>query len=277
MANYDLPDPQQYATLVEFLAAERESIVHAHCAPSCGTASRARGRKVAGVPMHMQPQPLRSDDFPDGLQSLSEKDQSRVDSANASYKAMADLLELLIGWDVSVSIENPANSLFWKTSWIERQLKFFPKGHNTLLDHCMHGGSREEVSKLWSYNPLRSNENMLESLALRCDGNHLHKSWKPIVHNGVVTYPTKEEPHILRLCAKDWHQIFFIGQNSETLKVRLTCLNKQSFMQTLANANFSQTNLARQNITATVRVWALHCTCSPFESRQCAYLDSLVN
>ena len=52
VANYDLSDPQQYATLVEVLTAERESIVHAHCAPSCGTASRARGRKVAGVPMH---------------------------------------------------------------------------------------------------------------------------------------------------------------------------------------------------------------------------------
>jgi hypothetical protein len=141
----------------------------------------------------MQPQPLRSDDFPDGLQTLSERDQARVDSANASYKAMAELLEMLIGWDISVSIENPANSLFWKTSWIERLLKLFPKGHNTILDHCMHGGSRDKTSKFWSYNPLRPDENMLESLALRCDGNHSHKSWKPTVHNGVITYPTKEE------------------------------------------------------------------------------------
>ena len=116
-----------------------------------------------------------------------------MDSANASYKAMAELLEMLIGWDISVSIENPANSLFWKTSWIEWLLKLFPKGHNTILDHCMHGGSRDKTSKFWSYNPLRPDENMLESLALRCDGNHSHKSWKPTVHNGVITYPTKEE------------------------------------------------------------------------------------
>ena len=193
VANYDLSDPQQYATLVEVLTAEKDAIVHAHCAPSCGTASRARGRRVAGVPFHLQPQPLRSDDFPDGLPGLSDKDQQRVDSANASYKAMAELLQLLIGWNVSVSIENPANSLFWKTSWIEKLLKLFPRGHTTILDHCMHGGARDKASKFWAYNPLRPAENMLESLGIRCDGNHTHKSWKPTVHKGVITYPTKEE------------------------------------------------------------------------------------
>ena len=193
VANYDLSDPQQYATLVEVLKAEKDAIVHAHCAPSCGTASRARGRRVAGVPFHLQPQPLRSDDFPDGLPGLSDKDQQRVDSANASYKAMAKLLQLLIGWNVSVSIENPANSLFWKTSWIEKLLKLFPREHTTILDHCMHGGARDKASKFWAYNPLSPAENMLESLGIRCDGNHTHKSWKPTVHKGVITYPTKEE------------------------------------------------------------------------------------
>ena len=60
--------------------------------------------------------------FPDGLQDLTEKEQLRVDSANASYEATAELILLLVGWGVSVSIENPANSLFWKTSWIARLL-----------------------------------------------------------------------------------------------------------------------------------------------------------
>ena len=151
-------------------------------------------RQESGRSTHaQQPQPLRSDDFPDGLQ--------RVDSANASYKAIAELLEMLIGWDISVSIENPANSLFWKTSWIERLLKLFPKGHNTILDHCMHGGSRDKASKFWSYNPLRPDENMLESLfgryialavPLNCNSVHtliasLPKGAKPTsraVHRG---------------------------------------------------------------------------------------------
>ena len=194
VANYDLSDPQQYSTLVEVLHAERESIIHAHCAPSCGTASpRARGRKVPGMPLHLQPQPLRSDDYPDGLPNLSEKEQARVDSANASYKATADILSLLIGWNVSVSIENPAKSLFWKTSWIQKLLQRFHDGHDTFLDHCLHGGARDKASRFWSYNPWRPSENMLESLALKCDGSHTHKSWKPSIVDGVVSFPTKEE------------------------------------------------------------------------------------
>ena len=200
VANYDLTDAQQYSTLVEVLHAERKFLVHAHCAPSCGTASRASGRKVPGMPSHLQPQPLRSDDHPDGLPSLSEKDKARVDSANASYKATAELLAMLIQWNVSVSIENPSNSLFWKTSWIQKLLEMVPNGHDTFLDHCMHGGSRDKASRFWSYNPMRPNENMLQTLALKCDGSHIHKSWKPTFQNGVVSFPTKEEaayPQIL--------------------------------------------------------------------------------
>ena len=78
VANYDLSDPQQYSTLVEVLHAERESIIHAHCAPSCGTASRARGRKVPGMPLHLQPQPLRSDDYPDGLPKPVREDRPEL-------------------------------------------------------------------------------------------------------------------------------------------------------------------------------------------------------
>jgi len=67
-------------------------LVHAHCAPTCGTASRARGSKVAGIPLHKQPQPLRSDDHPDGLPNLGDAERNRLDSANRSYKATASLL-----------------------------------------------------------------------------------------------------------------------------------------------------------------------------------------
>jgi len=133
--NYDLTDPQQYSTLVEVLHAEKDFLVHAHCAPSCGTASRARGRKVHGMPSHLQPQPLRSDDHPDGLPALSENGKARVESANASYKATADLLSMLIQWKVSVSIENPSKSLFWKPSWIQKLLEMVPNAdaHDTFF------------------------------------------------------------------------------------------------------------------------------------------------
>ena len=92
-----------------------------------------RGRKVHGMPSHLQPQPLRSDDHPDGLPALSEKGKARVESANASYKATADLLSMLIQWKVSVSIENPSKSLFWKTSWIQKLLEMVPNAHDTFF------------------------------------------------------------------------------------------------------------------------------------------------
>ena len=88
---------------------------------------------------------------------------------------------MLIGWGVSVSIESPLNSPFWKTSWIENLLHQVPGGHDTIWDHCMHGGARDRSSRFWSLNPLKPNDYMLASLALRCDGSHVHKSCKPKV------------------------------------------------------------------------------------------------
>ena len=37
---------------------------------------QGRGREVAGMPLHLQPQPPRSDDHPGGVPSLSEKEQA---------------------------------------------------------------------------------------------------------------------------------------------------------------------------------------------------------
>ena len=52
VASYDLTDRQQHETLVEVLTAEKKALVYAHCAPRCVTASRARGRRMHGVPLH---------------------------------------------------------------------------------------------------------------------------------------------------------------------------------------------------------------------------------
>ena len=77
---------------------------------------------------------------------------------------MVELILLLIGLGVAVTVENPLNSLFWLTSFM---LKLFDKylGHFTVLQHCMHGGTRDKKSKFWSYNPRKLDANILESLA----------------------------------------------------------------------------------------------------------------
>ena len=96
VAKYDLCDPGQFGTLVKLVQLERHRLVHAHFAPSCGTASRARERPVPGLPPDRQPRPLRTDDKPDGLSNLSPTEQQRVQSANASYSAAVKLIFILL-------------------------------------------------------------------------------------------------------------------------------------------------------------------------------------
>ena len=107
----DLTKSAEVALLCQYIEAEQDELLHVHFAPSCGTASRAR-EKAPGPP------PLRSDVHPDGLPWLKPSEQERVSAANASYKAMITVAELLVSLGISFSIENPKNSLFWKCTFI---------------------------------------------------------------------------------------------------------------------------------------------------------------
>ena len=126
VAKYDLCNADQFRSLVKLVKAEKGRLVHAHFAPSCGTASKARERTVPGMAPHRQPQPLRSVDKPDGFDHLTGVDSERVQLANQSYKAMVDLILILLDMSVSVSIENPKNSLFWLTSMMTKLYKHYP-------------------------------------------------------------------------------------------------------------------------------------------------------
>ena len=101
---------------------------------------------------------------------------------------------------VSISIENPKNSLFWATSMMEELYKQEPRGHFTVFHSCMHGGTRDKATKFWSFNPRVPSENLFDPLGLLCDGNHTHQSWRAKFLDGKWIFPTKEEaayPHLL--------------------------------------------------------------------------------
>ena len=203
VAKYDLCDANQFATLEQLIRAERHRLVHAHFAPSCGTASRARERPVPGLPPDRQPRPLRSDEKPDGLDYLNDKEAERVQSANDSYNAAVDLILILLELGVSVSIENPKNSLYWSTSMMQRLYNKVPKGHFTCFHSCMHGGERDKATKFWSYNPREPSVNLFAPLGLECDKQHVHQSWRPRFLDGKWIYPTKEEAaYPLLLCTR---------------------------------------------------------------------------
>ena len=195
----DLGDEHQLGLLKEYIAAESDSIVHAHFAPSCGTASKARERPIPGLARHLQPKPLRSEQFPGGLPLLNAKDRERVRLANISYDATVELVKFLIQLGISCSIENPTNSLFWLYHVVEETLRFF-RGFFTRFDACTHGGARNKSTSFWSFNPRDPGVNMFQSLALSCDNSHKHAPWKPIMVDGRTHFPTSEEaayPHVL--------------------------------------------------------------------------------
>ena len=190
----DVTDSQSLSALESFIDVEKDAILHAHFAPSCGTASRARGRPIPGEPPKAGPQPLRSERYPDGLPGLSFHDQERVDKANSSYSATVHLILKLIAHGISVSIENPKNSFFWKHSDAAKLLESFGARHFSVFHHCMHGGKRDKQTAWWSWNPRDAEKDLFRSLALQCDGTHKHEPWRPYKDaHGQTVFPTKEE------------------------------------------------------------------------------------
>ena len=59
-------------------------ILWAHFAPSCGTASRARGSPLPKLGVKV-PQPLRSDAQPMGIDGLTDLDKIKAETANITY------------------------------------------------------------------------------------------------------------------------------------------------------------------------------------------------
>ena len=89
-------------------------VVWVHFAPPCGTASRARERRLFsadGQSAELDPLPLRSDAYPDGLPTLEGSDFERVRAANVLYKFVAEAAMELTRRNILYSIENPTNSL----------------------------------------------------------------------------------------------------------------------------------------------------------------------
>lgn len=128
----DLTLEKDVEFLAEFIRQEAENIRVIHCAPPCGTCSAARKRRLSPAFLDKlanegitPPQVLRSDAFSMGLPNLRRLDAMKAHSANQLYWATSKLVKLALSPQLRVLIENPTNSLFWKT---EPMLD--------LLEHC---------------------------------------------------------------------------------------------------------------------------------------------
>ncbi|CAK9084694.1 unnamed protein product [Durusdinium trenchii] len=114
-----------------------------HFAPVCGTASRAREIRVHWS----DPRPLRSNELPRGLPSLSGNDKQRVLIANDLFEYTCKLFKKAVQAGILATVENPKNSYFWVTEWFLQLMKtcrlFVADFHV-----CMLGGTRNKWT-LW--------------------------------------------------------------------------------------------------------------------------------
>lgn len=198
VACYDLNDPDQLLALCDFIEKHHEKILWAHFAPSCGTASRARGRplpKLERLGLKV-PKPLRSDLQPMGLDGLTGTDKVKAETANITYESTCILIRLCHRLAIAVSLENPENSIFWKIPAIEELMEEI-RGFMTLFDNCCHGGTRKKATAWWA------TVDWFLQLGARCDGSHFHEKWNAELINGKVVFPTHlEAAYPILLCER---------------------------------------------------------------------------
>ena len=163
------------------------SCIGIFAAPPCGTCSRARelplrlpsGEVVRGPP------PLRSPHHPDGLPGLSGTNLAKVSSANCLYAFLTSIALWCCKNKKIVCIENPKNSLYWRTSFFAplTQLLAF-----TVHQACAYGSERPKQTALAHNHAAFAKINKL------CPGespSHKHKPWGLV--DGAAVFATKEE------------------------------------------------------------------------------------
>ena len=143
---YDLSNRDEVMSLLSFIKANADRIALIHLAPPCGTASRARGKRLHFLKALniKEPRPLRDDSYPDGFPWLQGSDKIRTEAANLVYEHTVLIAQTAIQLQIAVTIENPANSLMWKTSPFVQLFEMFPElKFVTFSQLCTWRGTRQ--------------------------------------------------------------------------------------------------------------------------------------
>lgn len=184
----DLTVEDDIVFLEIFIESEKSNIMLVHLAPPCGTSSAARNKRHPDLQLagYTLPRPLRSQQYPMGLPELRGLDAAKVKSANTLYWATYRIAKLCIRLNITVSIENPQNSLFWLT---DPMSKLFSEhlGFHNVFQACMMGGDRDKRTLWWC------SDQTFDSFNILCDGMHSHKAWKPVATTTGLRFPTAQE------------------------------------------------------------------------------------
>ena len=198
----DLSRPIGQKQLLKLLL--QPDVAYVHFAPPCGTASRARDRRRKnpdGSPAAVDPKPLRSDEFPDGLPGLDKLDLHRVTLANELYRFVAETVEKLSAMGIEWTVENPTRSYMWDTSYFRllsrRKANGLVHYERVSFDMCMHGGERPKDTTFLTSVGLN-----LDAMKLKCDGGHEHKPWGLTHEKGLVFATAMERCYPNLLCRR---------------------------------------------------------------------------
>ena len=172
-------------------------VVGVFLAPPCGTASRARSIKLKRK--RNAPEPLRDDDNPNGLKSLSFVNKMKISQANKLYHLTSEVVKYAVKHGMIVCVENPQFSLFWATTfWISvaKLLRY------TIFHSCQYGSNRQKKTML------AHNHKAFNQLSKLCPGEskkHRHLPWgiTPAGH-----FATSEETAYPIQLARDVAQCF---------------------------------------------------------------------
>ena len=88
--------------------------------------------------------PLRDDRFPDGFHWLSGSDKVRTEAANLLYANTVCIAQTAQELGIAFCIENPSNSLMWKTSPFQQLFEMYPNLRFVHFHNCAHGGTRDK-------------------------------------------------------------------------------------------------------------------------------------
>ena len=138
----------------------------------CHAQTFSRARKLD----NLGPGPLRTDEFLWGLPDLSNADRKKVHEGNLLLAFLLRVLKVCEQYSVPYMVENPASSMLWNMSTVNRFCCKYSPFYLT-LDYCAYGESWKKPTSIL-YNFIH-----LHPLAKRCHGkyNHCEFTHKPHV------------------------------------------------------------------------------------------------
>ena len=161
-------DLTQHATQQLVLEWIRLPQVKAVFVAPCGTASKARTIQLKG--QDDLPQPLRTTEFPDGVDGLTGWNFLRVEQSNILYDYVSEVYMECCRLGKLFVCENPKDSLFWQvTPWVERD--FQELSVEQVHQACAYGSKRPKWTKLVA------NFSDIEQIDKTCPGDHQHEPW----------------------------------------------------------------------------------------------------